>query len=411
MSTSLPGSPSDAGRVLIVGGGPVGYTLALGLARRSVPVLLVERDPVPSTEWRASTFHPPTLEMCAELDVIDEMLDRGLVAPSYQIRDWTSGRVACFDLALLKDETPYPFRLQLEQYKYSEILREKLAAWPDVEVRYGTSFAGLSEHGDRAVVALAGDGGTYQEAADWLVGADGASSSVRSFHGLDFPGITYPLRALIISVDAPIRDWYPDLAYVNYISAPDDHPGMLLKIPDAWRVSFGLPDEVSDAEARSAAYIEARLRTVFPGHEPPPPLSVQIFRTHQRVCERFRVGRTLLVGDAAHVNNPNGGMGLNSGIHDAVDLANVLANVARGGDATTLDRWAERRRRASAQDVGTVSDQRANEAAEQDSGELNRIMERYQAIAADPLKARAFLLRSSMITSVRRQRERDGAQL
>jgi 3-(3-hydroxy-phenyl)propionate hydroxylase len=397
--------------VCIVGAGPVGLTLALSLAREGLPVLVVERDRQPSTEWRASTFHPPTLEMCEALGVLDEMLERGLVAPRYQMRDWVSGRVAEFDLGLLENDTKYPFRLQLEQYKYAEILRKRLSALPCAELRYGTTFTGVSDHPGGITIRLDGDAGPQQTASQWLVGADGASSAVRTFHGLDFPGITYPKRILIISLDAPILCWYPDLTYVNYISDAADHPGMLLKIPDAWRVSFELPDDVTDEQARSDHYVLARLRSVFPGRQPPPPLSTQIFRVHQRIAERFRAGRTLLIGDAAHVNNPSGGMGLNSGIHDAVDLARVLADVVQGVAAEgTLGEWARRRRRAALEDVQQISHRRATEHATTDDKELADILERYAAVAADPKAAHAFLLQSSMIASVRRQREDDGAR-
>ena len=364
-------------RVCIVGAGPVGLTLALALAREGLPVLVVERDRRPSTEWRAPTFHPPTLEMCEALGVVDDMVGRGLVAPKYQMRDWISGRVAEFDLGVLKDDTKYPFRLQLEQYKYAEILRDRLTALPDAELRYGISFAGVSDHPAGATVRLDGGSGPQETTSQWLVGADGASSTVRTFHGLDFPGMTYPKRMLIISLDAPILDWYPDLTYVNYISDAADHPGMLLKIPDAWRVSFELPDDVTDQQARSDEYVLARLRSVFPGRQPPPPLSTQIFRVHQRIAERFRVGRTLLVGDAAHLNNPSGGMGLNSGIHDAVDLARVLTDVLQGVAAEdALDEWAQRRRRAALEEVQRISHRRATEHATTDDEQLGDILGR-----------------------------------
>jgi 3-(3-hydroxy-phenyl)propionate hydroxylase len=399
--------------VCVVGAGPVGLTVALGLAQRDIHVVVVERLPAPSTEWRASTFHPPTLELAERLGVVDEMLEQGVIAPTFQIRDWTEGTFAEFDLSGISNETKYPFRLQLEQYKYSDILRDRLDLLDQVDIRYGTSFVSCEERDSGAVVRVSSADGSDEIEADWLVAADGASSTVRGFLGIDFEGMTYPTKAVIVSVDVPLDEWYPDLSYVNYISGSTDHPSGILKIPDVWRVSFSVDDDLDDDVALSDGYIESRLSSVFSDRPAPALIARQIFRVHQRVAATMRLGRVVLVGDAGHINSPKGGMGLNGGIHDAFDLVEVLAAVLEASeDDVALTDWADRRRTVAIEHIQRFTHQFTSEFREggATAGQGNPV-DQYREIAADPERARRYMLDATMLVGVRDQRERLGARL
>lgn len=394
---------------VIVGAGPVGLTAALLLGRAGKSVLVLERDAALHTDWRASTFHAPTLEMAQEMGVVNDMIQQGLIAELYQIRDWSRGRVAEFDFSELADVTEFPYRLQLEQYKYSAILYAHLKRdFPGVEVRFGQAVRSLDESGSRPVITVedtrpSADGRIEEIVCEWLLGTDGANSVVRQGMGLGFEGLTYPTRQLLLSLDAPLKDWYPDICWVNYIADSDSAPGMLLKIPDLWRVSFKVPDEVSDQEAVGDAFIEACIKSVFGDRVMPPATERQVFRVHQRAADTFRRGRVLILGDAAHVNSPHGGMGLNSGIHDAYDLMRVLPAVSEGALAEDeLDAWSDRRRNAAVNEVQKISHRNTTEIGSKDEATISKTLQRMLDIAGDPAKAREWMLEASMLASVRR---------
>lgn len=386
--------------VMVVGAGPVGLTAALALSRAGVSVDVIEALPEPSTEWRASTFHPPTLEIGRELEVIAEMLRRGLVAPRYQIRERGVGLVAKFDFGRLAGETPYPFRLQLEQYKYVQILEEALQELPTpVPVRYGQRATGVEDEGPDAVrLHLAGG---QSMTARYVVAADGASSTLRDCLGVGFDGSTYRHRYLVLSIDAPLDELLPDICDVNYVADPDEHL-LLLRVPDVWRVVLSVHPDVDDDEAVSDEYVAARLRLLV---NQPTALDVvarNVYKVHQRVADAFRAGRTLMVGDAAHINSPMGGMGLNSGIHDAYDLATQLqAVLVHGAGEERLDEWAERRRRVALEEIQRLTHD-ATEGLGSNSDRQVEFLASVAAIAGDPPAAHAWMLEASMIDNVRR---------
>ena len=385
--------------VAVVGAGPVGLTAALALARHGATVTVFEAADRLSTEWRASTFHPPTLEIADDLGVADAMLTAGLVARRYQVRDRRDGLIAEFDFGLLAEETRYPFRLQLEQYKYTQIFKNTIEErYPQVTLRLGTSVADVSQSGDAAVLT---DASGERTTARWVLGADGARSMVRKALGSSFDGLTYEHRYLVLSIDYPVETLLPGICEVNYIADPAEHL-LILRTPDVWRVVVAVPPHVSEEEALSERYTTDRLRALFGDHAEPPLLERRIYSVHQRVADAFRRGRVLLLGDAAHINSPMGGMGLNGGIHDAFDLSVQLAAVLRdGADTDVLDAWAHRRRKAAIEAVQELTHRTTVQMAEQDEAERRRFQERMARIAADPGLAKEWMMDAAMISNVR----------
>ena len=191
--------------VVIAGCGPAGAALALYLARRDIPVMVLEREPSLPVDLRASTFHPPTLEMLNDLGVAAPMVAKGLIVDRYQYRDRRTGEVAEFDMSVIADETLFPFRLQLEQYELTQIAARVLDGHSSAALRYAHEVTGFRQDGEAVTVQVATPAGTEEIRASYLVGADGASSHVRKAAGIDFAGFTYEEKFLVASTEFPWR--------------------------------------------------------------------------------------------------------------------------------------------------------------------------------------------------------------
>ncbi|MEO3891632.1 FAD-dependent oxidoreductase [Nonomuraea sp. B5E05] len=385
--------------VAVVGAGPVGLTAALALARRGASVTVFEQADRLSTEWRASTFHPPTIEIARDLGVVSTMLEAGIVARKYQVHDRRDGLIAEFDFGMLADETAYPFRLQLEQYKYTQIIKDALNECPaPVDVRLATGVTDVSQDEDEAVLSTASG---ERVAARWVLAADGARSTIRKALGSTFEGLTYEHRYLVLSIDYPVETLLPGICDVNYIADPVEHL-LILRVPDVWRIVVSVPPHVTTDEAISDRYVADRLRGVFGDHPELPLRERKIYSVHQRVADTFRKDRVLLLGDAAHVNSPMGGMGLNGGIHDAFDLSIQLSAVLRGEAGTdVLDAWAHRRRKAAVEAVQELTHRTTTAMAEQDESERRKFQRQMSEIVADPLRAHDWMMDAAMISNVR----------
>ncbi|WP_419929983.1 FAD-dependent oxidoreductase [Candidatus Poriferisocius sp.] len=386
---------------IVVGAGPVGCVASAMLASGGVDVTLLEAAPELPRELRASTFHPATLDLLDRFGVIDEMVRRGLIAPRFAYRDRRQGVVAEFDLGTLADVTNHPYRLQCEQYKLCEIMLDRFRSMANVTVRFGAEVVGAVDRGDSASAQLA-SGETL--VADAVVAADGAASAVRKSLGLGFEGMTYENRYLVLSTPFEMADHLDDLAYVNYISDPDEWL-VLLRTLDLWRALFPVGDDETDAEALSDQSAQRRLQGIVARHEPYEVAHRTIYRVHQRVADRFLVGRVALMGDAAHINNPLGGMGMNGGIHDAVLLGASLAAVLRGDIGTDrLAHHAELRRNLAIDYVRRHTHENAQSLAAPDGAARQRALDQMAARAAHPDEARAYMLQASMINAVNAMR-------
>ena len=396
------------GPVLVAGAGAVGLTAALGLVRRGIPVTVFEAEPGLVEEYRASTFHPPTIEMLDGLGVGAALRSKGLEAPRFQFRDRREGLIAEFDLAALADVTPYPYRLQVEQFALVELLYEELWRAAGSVVLFDHRVAGVEETSDGVTVVVETPDGRREFAGSYVVGADGGRSAVRHALGIDFEGMTYPERYLVTFTTFDFRLVMPDLAQVNYVSDPEEW-FVLLRSPGLWRVLFPTkPEEtVFDEEPGAEALdrlAQERYQRVHATGEPYPLVYRNVYRVHQRVARAYRAGRGLLAGDAAHVNNPLGGMGLNGGIHDAVMLTEALARALGGsggsGDTRALDHYAAERRRIAVQFIQAQTAQNEQNIRQRDPEARRRRQEEQRRMAEDPAAARAYLLRTSMIESL-----------
>ncbi len=391
--------------VIVVGAGPVGLVVALTLARANVPVTVLEAEAGLTRDLRAGSFHPPTIEMLAELGVAEAMHERGIIARRWQIRDRLLGVIADFDLGLIADETPYPYRLHFEQHKLTPLLLSRLQAIPGATVRFNTRVETVSQDDDGVAVVATADGSPQTFRAPWVVAADGGRSVIRKAVNVPFEGFTWPERFLVASTT---HDLEPDgFRYAAYVSDPDLWAA-IFKVPDdgppgLWRIAYPTDPDIPEPVVLADEAIERTLQQLHPIAGRWPLRYRSTYRVHQRVAETFRRHRVLLAGDAAHLNNPLGGFGLNGGIHDAVNLGHKLVQVwHQKGHDLLLDAYDRQRRPTNIEFVQAMSIQnkRMIEAREPE------VRRRYQAelaqIAADPIKAKAYLMNSSMIASVRK---------
>jgi len=385
--------------VIIAGAGPVGMIAAADLVRQGIPVVVLEKSHSLSLESRASTFHPPTLDMLDDLGFAKPLIEQGLKAPKVQYGSTQEGELGTFDFSAIADLTRHPFRLQAEQFKLTRIILDALKDHPLFQIRFDTEVTALTQ--DAQGVQLT-TGSSEVLHCDWLIGADGANSAVRRHQNIAFDGFTWAERFLVVTTSADIASARPGVTSVSYWADPDRWH-FLLRIIGAWRVMLPVPADMSDEVATSREYAERSLASVLPAGLPAPIDHVTLYRVHQRVAANFREGRTFLAGDAAHINNPLGGMGMNGGLHDALNLTRRLGPVIEGraGD-DTLDGY-DRQRRAvtmEAIQVGTIRNKKNLEARTPEDREAFRT--EIRTAVADREKTRAFLRRISMIDSLER---------
>jgi 3-(3-hydroxy-phenyl)propionate hydroxylase len=340
------------------------------------------------------------------LDSIDASLvpalkAQGLVARHTSYRDRRTGLFAEFDMACLGGETAHPYRVQSEQFKFTRLVAERLRAFPHVRVRFGCKVETVEQGGDGVTVGFEAAGERETLSGDYLVGADGAWSAVRQAVGVEFEGFTYPERFYVASTAFDFARHLDRLSYVNYVSDPDEWC-VLLRTPDLWRVLFPTRVDERDEDVVSDASTEARLQAVCAlpgGYET---AHRTIYRVHQRVARRYRVGRVFLAGDAAHINNPLGGMGMNGGLHDGVNLADKLVKVLWGeADEALLDLYQRQRRPIAVDYINANTARNKQLLEERDPAVRAASQDEMRRVAEDPVKARAFLLKTSMIEALR----------
>jgi 3-(3-hydroxy-phenyl)propionate hydroxylase len=394
-------------RVIVIGAGPVGLCLSLALAQAGIRVCLIEAlgdDNFLEQVPRAGTNHPATLEMFERIGLYDLIEPRGIIAPLFHYWDRHENKlIAEFDHIHLKDDTRFPYVLQCERIKIVEEALKLAKAHPDIELRLSTTFTAFEQDADSVTAQVTNPAGEQERIhGAYIVSGEGARSIIRKDLGIEFEGFTYPDRTLNIEVAYDFRKHgYTER---NYISDPDEWSNLFhwKGPPDRWRVHFPTePDEDPEALSRPEA-LQARLQRFLPLGQDFEIVGSNLYTVHQRVAKIFRIGRAILAGDSAHVNSPIGAMGMNSGIHDAFNLADKLIKILRkeaGED--TLDRYARQRRHVAVQHTQAETMRNKRVLAEKDPAVRKKNHDQLRRTAEDPKLARAFLLRSSLIESLR----------
>ena len=388
--------------VLICGAGPVGLVAGLRLALAGIETLVIDKENQVSQDFRASTFHPPTLDMLDELGLTQDLLSEGLVSPTWQIRQHESHDKALFDLSVLKDDTRYPFRLQCEQRVLTRLADAKAQNTPNLQVRYGCELTHLVQDQSGVTASLSTTNGPEQIHARYLIAADGARSVCRKLTGMTFTGETYPETTILATTTFKFEEVLPELSNVNYVWCKEG-TFSLLRLPSIWRCSlYSDPDETVE-QALAPAAIERKLQRIVPRSEPYNIVEIRPYRIHRRLIDNYRAGSVVFAGDSAHLTSPSGGMGMNGGIHDAVNLTDKLIAILRqGASEDLLDQYTRQRRPVAEEEILAQSHINRMRMQRRDAVWRAEEMSRLQALIASPEQHREHLLKSSMISGLAR---------
>ncbi len=392
--------------ILIAGAGPVGTITGLCLARVGIPVKVFDALSEVPEDHRAATLQPSTLDLAQDIGLTAKVMPRGIESPVFQFRDRVTNEVVAeFDFGLLKDETPYPFALQIEQHKTIRAALELAQAYAEFELHRPYEVTGVEQGADHVEITVAApDGSEARHRGRYLVGCDGGRSVVRKSQDIEFPGFTWQERFIICATpfDFAAAGGY---SYRNYMAHPEQWCAMM-KVPGdnnegIWRCLFPAMTDDPDEVVMGDDWVQARFAECLPYDPPYEIVHRNLYVIHQRVAESFYRGRVLLAGDSGHVNNPIGGMGMNSGIHDGFNAADKLIRVWRGEGGHELFELYDRQRRPMATKyVQAQSIQNKETLQENDPEARQRRFDELRRTAADEDLARAYVRRTSLIAMV-----------
>ncbi len=396
-------------RVLIAGGGPVGSIAGYYLALHGVPVTVFETLAGVPADHRASTVHPSTLDMLAELDMTERLIGMGLISPVFQFRDRHEDRiVADFDYSVIADETDHPFALQVEQHKVVRVAREMAGKLADFTLLSPYNVTGVSQTDDAVEITVTNpDGETERHRGRFLIAADGGHSEIRKALGIDFPGFTWSDRFTIATTSFDFGT--PETGnfhYRNYVAHPTQWCALIKVAGDdmkgLWRILLPAMGDEPDEVVISEAWVQEKFTECLPYAPPYEIIHRNLYAVHQRVAESFHRGRVVLAGDAAHVNNPLGGMGMNGGIHDGLNIAEKLVRIWRGeGELELLAQYDRQRRPMAKKFVQAQSIQNKELLQEKNMTERRRRLDALARVAGDAKACHDYLLKSSLIAMVR----------
>ena len=395
----------NSAKVIIIGAGPVGTFVAYCLAEYGIETILLESETSCETDMRASTFHPSTLKYLDNLNLANELIDKGLKAPIFQYRIRATDEILEFNLEELSDVLDFPFRLQCEQYKFARMLADKLDNHKYSSVMFNRELISFSDAGNKVKLKVDHKGIGEDYECDYLIGADGANSIVRRNLGIEFGGFTYKEKFFTLSTEKPLENYFTDLSYVNYVSDPDEW-FVMLKAPSAWRILVPVDEKLDDELIRSDDYVRNIFKRALNSDDRIETIHRTIYRVHQRVVDTMRSGRVILAGDSAHLNNPLGGFGMNGGLHDAWNLAKQLDEIINHNKNEELLDLYDRQRRTVMNEFiqkQTIRNKKMIEETGDDkySSEWNRMRNIHQ----NDTERREYMFRQTMAQSLLREAE------
>jgi 3-(3-hydroxy-phenyl)propionate hydroxylase len=399
--------PTYPNRIVVIGAGPVGLCLSLALARADIKVCIVEAlgdDNFLEQVPRAGTNHPATLEMYDRIGLYQKLEPRGIIAPVLHYWDRHERKlIAAFDHTYLKDDTRFPYVLQCERIKIVEEALKMAKAHSNIDVRLRTEFISFAQDADGVTACVRNAAGEEETIEGrYIVSGEGARSLIRKDLGIAFEGFTYDDRTLNIEVAYDFTKH--GYAHRNYISDPAEWSNLFhwRGPPDRWRVHFPTDPKADETALMQSEALQARLQRFLPTGKPFEIVASNLYVVHQRVAGKFRVGRAILAGDSAHVNSPIGAMGMNSGVHDAINLADKLIAIARNeADDAVLDRYERQRRHVAVAHTQAQTIRNKRLLAEQDPAVRQRNHDELRRTADNPELARKFLLRAALFESLR----------
>ena len=396
-------------RVLIAGAGPVGMISGYYLARNDIPVTVFDSLPETQADHRASTVHPSTLDMLSKLDMTKEMTAKGLISPIFQFRDRYDDRVVAeFDYGIIAAETEHPYALQVEQHKVINIAREHAEALSNFCLKRPNEVTGFSQDDDGVEIVVRNQHGereTYK--GRFLIAADGGRSVIRKQLNIEFPGFTWGERFVIATTKFDFGK--PEAGghhYRNYVAHPKQWCALIKVAGDdmtgLWRILLPASGNEPDEYVQSEKWVQDKFAECLPYAPSYEIIHRNLYNVHQRVADKFHVGRIVLAGDSAHVNNPLGGMGMNGGIHDGLNVAEKLVQIWHGeGDIDLLAQYDRQRRTMAKKYVQAQSIQNKEILQENNMKVRRERLDSLSAIADDSVSCYEYLLRSSLIAMVR----------
>ncbi len=394
--------------VVVVGAGPVGVVAAIAAAQQGFKVTLLEAGTEVDHNPRAATTHCSTLEFIDQVGLIDEFIQQGLVARYFQFWDRdTRSKVAEFDHDLLSNDTKFPFVVQTEQHKLVLMGLKRLDTFPDVSYQFGTRVTHLEQKVDHVVLTTEANGQIDTITADYVIGSDGGKSTIRKLLNIEFEGYTWPERFIVLT---SVHDFEESMGccYRNYFAGSQEWANLFKVTGDdykgRWRAVFPARADESDEEALSNASAEKRILDLDNACTLDSIVHRNIYNVHQRVAQKFRVGRVMLAGDSSHLNNPIGGLGLNCGIHDAMELIDSLVDIRAGADDRRLDLYEKRRKTLNVQFIQEQTINNKKRLEEKDPLARKNRLDELKKIEADHVLQKQFLFKSSLLQSVQSAR-------
>ena len=321
-------APGARRPVVVVGAGPVGLAAAIDLGQRGIPTVVLDDDQTVSVGSRAICYAKRALEILDRLGCGQQVVDKGI--------GWNVGKVFCRDELVYRfDLLPEPGHrrpafVNLQQYWFEEYLVNRVREFDDVDLRWENKVVGVVPHADRVDVRVATPEGEYTLACDWLIAADGSRSPVRQMLGLEWEGQMFRDRFLIADIhmktDFPTERWF----WFDPPFHPNQSALLHRQADDVWRVDFQLGWDANPDEERKPERILPRLRAMLGDKADFEIEWASVYTFQCRRMQRFRHGRVIFAGDAAHVVSPFGARGANSGIQDTDNLIWKLDLVLKG---------------------------------------------------------------------------------